>query len=118
MEIATRYRWLRAIALLVVIISWIVLIVGVIVTLAFLLSGPGTAGLWIGGTNWTGALLLPYAIYAFVQLFVTGSVITLLIDLERNARVNARAIEAIARLSETARAATARSVATTEAQKS
>jgi hypothetical protein len=98
MEVPTRYRGMRTIALIAIVLGWIVLIVGLIVALVFLTRPAGSAGVWINGANLTGMMILPLMLYAVVQLFVTGSVLKLLVELEHNTRVNTQALEGISRL--------------------
>jgi hypothetical protein len=98
MEVSNRYRGLRIIGLIAIVLGWIVLIVGLIVALVFLTRPAGSAGVWLNGSNLTGMLILPLVLLTVVQLFVTGSVLKLLVELEHNTRVNTQTLEGITRL--------------------
>ncbi len=83
MNVARKYGVLRAVALILKILAWVVLaagVIGAIVALTSLrsilpqLAGVGSAGVLFACIMW------------FVQLFSFGSILSLLIDIEENTR--------------------------------
>ncbi len=91
MDVPKKYSGLRFLALIIKIIAWIVLIFSIVVAVWFWMQGSKVAGLRVGNQNWTGALLLPFGLYTFIQLYIIGSLISLFADVEYNTRANATA---------------------------
>ncbi|MGQ9492004.1 MAG: hypothetical protein ACUVR4_12520 [Anaerolineae bacterium] len=89
MNVPRKYGLLRAIAFILKLLAWLVLLAGIIGGFAGLLGGSPLArnfnlpeALPIIG----GAGLLFLCVVWFVQLFAFGSILSLLIDIEENTR--------------------------------
>jgi len=85
MDVPRRYGLLRAVAVVLKVVAWIVLIAGIVAGIFSLLSVGGSSTplprtLWVAGII-LGPLL---SLLWFVQLYAFGSVLSLLIDIERN----------------------------------
>jgi hypothetical protein len=92
MNVERKYGLLRAIAIILKVLAWIVLIAGII----GLIGGLGAAGRMgaemgvIKQLAAMGSWVLPVlAIVWFIQLYAFGSIISLLIDVEENTRAMA-----------------------------
>jgi len=91
MNVRRKYTGLRFLALLIKIVAWLILILSIAAAVWFWLNGDQIAGFRAFGKNWTGVLLLPFGIYTFIQLYIIGSLLSLLADVEYNTRANATA---------------------------
>lgn len=100
MNAPKRYAGLRAIALVLQVLAWVVLALGVIGFLWLFISGPTWPGLTAGGRNWTGLLFLPFVLMAFFQWFIVGSVLKLLTEVEQNTRANNLGLERLIAMSQ------------------
>ncbi len=89
MSVQRKYNLLRAIAFILKLLAWLVLLAGIIGGLVGLLSGSAFAR----NVNLPAALpligsaaLMFACVIWFVQLFAFGSILSLLIDIEENTR--------------------------------
>jgi len=92
MNVQRKYGLLRAIAFILKLLAWLVLVAGIIGGLAGLLGGSAFAR----NVNLPEALpligsagLMFVCVIWFVQLFAFGSILSLLIDIEENTRAMA-----------------------------
>ena len=89
MSVPRKYGFLRIVALILKLLAWLVLVGGVAgaivakTPLSNLLQGMN-APTWLTGAGTVGVLLI--CVVWFVQLFVFGSLLSLLIDIEENTR--------------------------------
>ena len=91
MNVRRKYAGLRFLALLIKIAAWLILILSIAAAVWFWMKGVQVAGLRVAGRNLTGILILPFGIYTFIQLYIVGSLLSLLADMEYNTRANATA---------------------------
>ena len=80
MEANEKYRGLRIIAKIAIIVAWIVLILGVIAALAAFF------GINDAYFRWVGFFGLPFALSSFFWLYVAGKLVYVLTDVEANTR--------------------------------
>ena len=92
MNVTRKYGLLRAIATILKVLAWVVLIAGIVGVVAGL-GAAGGMGAEMGVLKsllTVGSWVLPVlAIVWFIQLFAFGSIIALLIDIEENTRLMA-----------------------------
>jgi len=92
MNVKRRYSGLGFLALLFKVFAWIALIASIAFAVWFWFQDYSVRILDFAPfrvPNWTGSLFLPFGIFTFIQLYVIGSLISLLIDVEYNTRANA-----------------------------
>lgn len=89
MSVPRKYGFLRIVAFILKLLAWLALLGGVVgaivakTPLSNLLQGLNLPA-WLPGASTVGVLLI--CVIWFVQLFVFGSVLSLLIDIEENTR--------------------------------
>ncbi len=90
MSVPRKYGFLRIVAFILKLLAWVALLGGVIgaivakTPLSNLLQSLDLSATWLPGAGTVGVLLI--CVIWFVQLFVFGSVLSLLIDIEENTR--------------------------------
>ena len=92
MNVKRRYVGLALLAWLLKIIAWIILIASIGFAIWFWFQNFTVRFLdfpTVSMPKWAGAFSLPIGIYLFLQLYIIGSLISLLIDIEYNTRANA-----------------------------
>ena len=105
MEVKRKYGCLRAIGWIAQALAWIILIVAIVTAIA----------VYFGVNNnifrWFGVASLPFGIWAFLQLFIVGRLLTLATDVEYNTRVTSASVAnlngALTELKESGRASVA-----------
>lgn len=88
MDVPQKYGLLRAIAFILKLIAWIILIVAIIGGFMLMInlgSGPGT---------WIGLSVMAIGAIAFLEFYGLGSVLTVLVDIERDTRAAALQLRA------------------------
>ncbi len=89
MNVPRKYGFLRVVAFILKLLAWLALLGGIV---GAIISRTSLGGLleslnlpaWLPGAGSVGVLLL--CVVWFVQLFVFGSILSLLIDIEENTR--------------------------------
>ena len=90
MNVPRKYGLLRAIAFLLKLLAWIVLLAALIGTVLLLVgfdSSLANAPDWLRALSTAGLVAAPLlGVVWFIQLFAFGSILSLLVDVEENTR--------------------------------
>ena len=92
MNVKHKYSGLGFLALLFKIVAWIALIASIAFAVWFWFQDYSVRILdfaTFSMPKWLGATVLPFGIFTFIQFYVLGALIELLIDVEYNTRANA-----------------------------
>lgn len=103
MNVPRKNSILRIVAIVYKVLAWVVLAVGVVFGLILLVAAQQIfAGIWFGGLNLIGLVLIVIGLVNFASLYITGATAEAASEAEHTARVNQNMIEQLTRMLKTA----------------
>lgn len=103
MNVSRKNGILRIVTIVYKVLAWVVLAVGVVLGLVLLVAAQQIfAGIWFGGMNLIGLVLIVIGLVNFASLYITGATAEAASEAEYAARVNQEMIEQLTRMLRTA----------------
>ncbi len=99
MNVPQKNSILRIVATVYKVLAWVVLAVGVVFGLIMLVAAQQMfAGIWFGGMNLIGLVIIVIGLVNFASLYITGATAEAASEAEYAARVNQDMIEQLTRM--------------------